>query len=86
MSVCVCVWGGGGAGEEWGWLILELEFAGAKMGVTNHGNSCHFFKNKLSYLPYTQPLSLNDQCKIIEYSNICLQRITAIYTYFNVFF
>ena len=75
----MCV--GGGGGEEWGWLILELEFAGAKMGVANHGNSCHFFKNKPSYLTYTQPLSLNNQCKIIEYSNICLQRITAIIIY-----
>lgn len=56
------------------------------MEVANYGNSCHFFKSKLSYLTYIQPLSLNNQCKIIEYSNICLQRITAIYTYFNFFF
>lgn len=41
---CVCGGEGGGRGEEWGWLILELEFAGAKMGVANHGNSCHFSK------------------------------------------
>ena len=74
---------GGEGGGEWGWLILELEFAGAKMGVANHGNSCHFFKSKHSYLTYTQPLSLNNQCKIIEYSNInfvCKKLLLYIHT------
>ena len=55
---------GGGSGD--GFSILELELAGAKMGGGGgRPLVIHFifFKNKLSYLTYTQPLSLNNLCK-----------------------
>ena len=58
--------GGGGGGSGGGGRILKLELAGAKMGVTSLGNSFHFLKNKLSYVTYTQPLSLKTCVKLLN--------------------